>query len=99
VIGDTGKNFAEIGLGIEAVKSGCAGQGVEDGGAFAATVGASEEVVLASERDTAQGAFGGRVVDLDYAIVDFSPMMYVALRLQSATDNSYNVTESSNVLW
>ena len=61
--------FAQIGFGIEAVEFGRADQAVDRGGAFAAGIGAGEQVVLAAQCDRAQGAFGGVVVDFDAAVV------------------------------
>jgi hypothetical protein len=38
-------------------------------GTFSSSVGATEEIVLATERDDAQRPFGGVVVDLELAVV------------------------------
>jgi hypothetical protein len=69
MIGDAGQHVSEIGFGIETVEFGAADQGVDRGGALAAGIGTGEQVVLPTQSDGAQGAFGGVVVDLDGAVV------------------------------
>ena len=69
MVGDAGQHVAEIRFGIETVEFGGADQAVDRGGAFAAGIGAGEQVVLAAQSDGAQGTFGGVVVDLDAAVV------------------------------
>lgn len=69
MVGDAGQNVPEIGLGIEAVELGALDQGVDDGGALAAGVGAGEEPVLTADGERPDRAFGGIVVDLQIAMV------------------------------
>jgi hypothetical protein len=42
MLADAGQDFAQIGLGLDAVQLGGADQGVEDGGALASGVAACE---------------------------------------------------------
>lgn len=68
MIGDAGQHVAEIGFGIKAIEFGTADQAVNRGGAFAAGIGAGEQLVFAAECDRAQGAFRV-VVDLDATVI------------------------------
>ena len=67
MIGDAPEDVAQVGLRIKAVELGRTDQAVDRGGAFAAAVGAGEEIVFASQGDSAQLALGGVIVDLDPA--------------------------------
>ena len=69
MVGDALEDFAQVGFGVEAVELGGSYERVEGGGAFAARVGACEEIVAAAHGDGTEGAFGSGVVDLDAAIV------------------------------
>ena len=44
--GDVGEHMTQIGFGVEAVQFGAADEGVDGGGAFAAGIGAGEQVEL-----------------------------------------------------
>jgi hypothetical protein len=70
VVGDAGEHVAEVGFGIEAVELGGLDQGIEGGGAFAAGVGAGEEIVLPAEGQRPDLPFGGVVVDLQATVVE-----------------------------
>jgi len=52
VVGDPFEDVVEIDLGVESVELGRAEQRVDRGGTASASVGASEEIVLASESDS-----------------------------------------------
>lgn len=69
MVADASQDVPEIGLRIKAVELGRLDQGVDDGGAFAAGVGAGEEPVLAADGEWPDRAFGGIVVDLQIAMV------------------------------
>jgi hypothetical protein len=47
VVGNAGKDGAQVGLGVEAVEDRGLDQGVEDRGAAAAAVRAGEQIILA----------------------------------------------------
>jgi len=70
VFGDAVEDVVEIGLRVEPVELRRSEQGEDGGGAFYAGVRSLEEIVLSSERDDAQSAFGGVVVDFQLSIVD-----------------------------
>src|SRR6185437_17163347 len=55
-------------LRVHAVEFSATDQTVERGGAFAPGVRSCEEIVFASEGHRTQGAFSGRVVDLDASV-------------------------------
>jgi hypothetical protein len=59
VIGDAGEQIGQVELRVEAVELGALDQGIERRGAPAAGVGAGEEIILAADRDAAQGPLGG----------------------------------------
>ncbi len=61
--------MAQPGLGVNTVELGRADQRVDRGGTLAAAVGTGEQVVAPTDGDTAQRPLGGRVVDLDDALV------------------------------
>jgi hypothetical protein len=61
-------HIGEVGFRIEAIELGALQDGVEDGGALAARLGAEEQEVLAGDGDGAQGPFGGIVVDRQPAV-------------------------------
>lgn len=63
MVGDAGQHVGDIELRIEAIELGALDQRVHRGGAVAASVGAGEEIVLATDGDTAQGALGRVVVE------------------------------------
>ena len=69
MIGDVGQHMAQPDLGVNTVQLGLAEQRVDRGGAFAAAVGTGKQAVAAPDGDTAQRPLGGRVVDLDDAVV------------------------------
>lgn len=60
----------EINLRVKTVEVGQAEQRVRVGGAFSSGVGTCEDIVLATESDDAQGAFGSVVVDFELAMVE-----------------------------
>jgi hypothetical protein len=66
------EDLVQIDLRVETVELGGAEQGLDGCGAFSAGVGACEEEILASERDDAQRAFSGVVVDLELSIIDIA---------------------------
>lgn len=70
MIGDANEDIGKPGLRIDVVELGGLDQGVDDGGALAAAVGATEQPCLAAERDAAERALGGIVGEADAAIVD-----------------------------
>jgi hypothetical protein len=51
MIGNTRENFTQIGLRVDAVELGRPDEAIDHGGALTASVGAGEEIVLATERD------------------------------------------------
>jgi hypothetical protein len=55
---DLGKHCSEIQLWVESIELGRAYEGVERGGAVSAGVRSGEEVILPSQRDSAQGSLG-----------------------------------------
>lgn len=69
MVADASQDVPEIGLRIKAVELGRLDQCVDDGGAFAAGVGAGEEPVLAADGERPDRAFGGVVVDLQIAMI------------------------------
>src|SRR5512134_3341918 len=68
--GYAGENVAEPGFRVAAVEPGGFEQGVEGRSAFAAAVGAGEEIVLPAEGQQPNLSFGGVVVDLQPTIVE-----------------------------
>ena len=52
--GELVDGVGEVGFGVEAVELGGLDQGVKDGGALAACIGADKQEVLAADRDAAQ---------------------------------------------
>ena len=72
MVGDAAEDVAQIGLGVEAVELGGFDQGVDGGGAFAAGVGAGEQVVLAAQGQGPDGALGGVVVDLQAPVIEIA---------------------------
>jgi hypothetical protein len=64
VLGDAGQDLAEIAFGIESIEFRRSDQRVDCGSSFAAGVGATKKVVLASKGDGAKRPFCRRVVDL-----------------------------------
>ena len=68
-MGDIGQHMAQPGLGVDTAQLGRADQRVDGGGAFAAAVGASKQVVAAADGHAAQSAFRRRVVDLDGTVL------------------------------
>jgi hypothetical protein len=69
MIGDMRQHVTQPGFGVDTVQLGCADQRVDGSGTLAAAVGAGEQVVPAADGNAAQRPFGGRVVDLDGAVV------------------------------
>ena len=59
VVGDAREHVAQVRFGIDVVQLGRAEQAVDSGGAFAAGVGAREQVIFATQRDYAQRSFRG----------------------------------------
>ena len=68
VIGDDGEDVAQVKLWIDTVQFCRADQRIHRCSAFAARIGAGEEIVLSTERDTAQGTFRRIIVDFKPAI-------------------------------
>lgn len=68
MLGDAFEDVSQVGLGVDAVELGGTDQAVDVGGTFAAGVGAGEEIILPTERDGAQRALGGVVVNLPTSI-------------------------------
>jgi len=69
MIADAGQDIGDIELGVETVELGALDQRIERGGAMPAGIGTGEEVILATDRDTAQGTFGRVVVERPAAVV------------------------------
>jgi hypothetical protein len=63
------QHMTQRGFGGNTVQLGRADQRVNRRCAFVTAVGAGEEIVATADGDAAQGALGGRVIDLDGAIV------------------------------
>jgi ribosomal protein L1 len=72
VISDSFEDVLEIDLRVEAVELGRAKQRVDGCGALPSGVRSDEEIVLATDGNDAQGAFGGVVVDLQLSVVDIT---------------------------
>lgn len=70
MIGDAGEDIGEPGLRIDIVELGGLDEGVDDGGALAAAIGAAEQPCLAAKRDAAQRALGSVVGEADAAIIE-----------------------------
>src|SRR3569832_1314391 len=70
MIGNTRENIGQIGLWLDAIHFAALDDGVQAGGALSAGVGATEEVILASQDRWFHGAFGGVVRHLEAAIGD-----------------------------
>ena len=58
VVGDAREHIAQVGFGVEAVEFGRSDQAIDSGGALAAGIGATKQVVLATQSYSAQGPFG-----------------------------------------
>ena len=69
MIGDVGQHMAQPGLGVNTAQLGRADQRVDGGGTLAPAVGTGEQIVAPADGDTTKGALGGRVVDLDDAVL------------------------------
>lgn len=69
VVGDAGEDVAQIGFGIHVVELGGLDERIDGGGAFATGIRSGEEIVLATERNSADRALGSIVVDLDAAVM------------------------------
>lgn len=69
MFGDASEDLAEVGFRIQAIELGGADQAVKRRRPLATGIGAREEIVLSSQGDSTQRAFGGVVVDLDSAIL------------------------------
>ena len=72
MVGDAVDHLAQIGFRIEAVELGGFDERVSRGGALAAGIGAGEQIVLAAERERADGALGGVVADLQGAVIEIA---------------------------
>ena len=70
MVGDAVDHLAQISLRIGAVELGGFDERVRRGGALAAGIGAGEQIVLAAERERADGALGGVVADLQGAVIE-----------------------------
>src|ERR1700686_1819296 len=68
--GDADEHVGEIVLRVETVELGTLDQGVDCSGAAASGIGAGKQIILAANGDTAQGAFGGIVVERQAAVVE-----------------------------
>lgn len=64
MVGNAVKHVGEVRLGIEAVQARRADQAIHRSCAFAASVGAGEQVVAPPNRDATQRSFSNQVVDL-----------------------------------
>ena len=69
VVSDMSEDMAQVGMRINAVELGADDQRVHGRGTIAATVGAEEHVVFASQCNTAQRILGQVVVDLGAAVI------------------------------
>ncbi len=70
MIGDAREDIGELGLRIDIVELGGLEQRVDDGGALAAAIRATEQPRLATERNAAQRVLGGVVAEADAAVVE-----------------------------
>jgi hypothetical protein len=70
MIGDAREDISKPCLRIDVAQLRGLDQGVDDGGALAATIGSAEQPCLAAKRDAAQRALGGVVGEADAAIVE-----------------------------
>src|SRR5512144_2512871 len=70
MLGNAREHLAQVGLRIEPVELGRLHQTVDRRRSLAARVRTHEQVVASAKCNSAQGAFGGVVVDLDAAVVD-----------------------------
>src|SRR5204863_9562950 len=70
VVSDAGEHVGEIMLRVETVELGAFDQRIDRGGAAAAGIGAGKQIIYATNRDTAQGALGGIVVERQPAVVE-----------------------------
>ena len=68
VIGDAGEDVGQVVLRVAAVELGAFDRRVQRRGAPTTGVGTGKEIVLAADRDAAQGALGGVVVERQAAI-------------------------------
>jgi hypothetical protein len=72
MVGDAFGYVSQLNLRGDAIEFGRADQAMHRGCALAAAVGAGKQEVALAEGDAAQRPFGGRVVDLDAAVVGIS---------------------------
>ena len=72
MIGDLSQHRAEVERGIESAEFGGADESVERGCAFAAGIGAKEQVILSSNRYGAQRPLSTAVIDLQQTIIDIT---------------------------
>ena len=70
MIGDACEDIGEPSLRIDIVELRGLDQGIDDGGALAAAIRATEQPRLATERDAAERALGGVVAEADAAVVE-----------------------------
>jgi len=70
--GQAPQDVFEVGARVMALRLGAFNQGVADAGGVAAGLAAGEQPVFAADRDDAQGAFGGVVVDHALTVVEIA---------------------------
>ena len=70
MIGDAPEDITQVSERVDAAQLAGFDQTVDRCGAGAAAVGAGEQPVFATKRDTAQGVFGTVVIDLQPAVVE-----------------------------
>ena len=69
VIGQPCEHFPQIRFRVDPVELGGTQQTINSGGAFASGIGSGKQKVFAPQRDDAQGAFSGVIVDLKLAVL------------------------------
>ena len=69
-VDDPGEDVGQIAERINIVQLTCLDQRCDGGPVFGAAIRSCEQSILSVERDRANGAFDGVVVELDAAIVD-----------------------------
>lgn len=70
VIANAGEHVGKVVPRIEAIELGAFDQRVDRGGTATAGIGAGKQIILAVDGDTAQGPFGGIVVERQPAVIE-----------------------------
>ena len=69
MISDVGQDVFQVGTRVNFVELARSDQAIHRGGPLAPAVGANEQIIFASERDTAQGIFGKHVAYLGQTVL------------------------------